>query len=250
METLAVLRPGPVGEIRFDRPEVLNAMGRLFPEEMLTAAEELGADPQVRVVLVTGAGRAFSSGLDLDDLAAGRIDKDWFLAAEAATRALEVREKAVIAGVQGWCLGGGVQVAIACDVRIAAADATFGLPAAKEALLPGMGTWRLPRLVGMDNARHLILSGEPIDATEAARIGLVNTVVAREDLEAELFTWAKRYAEVPASGVASAKRLANLAYDLPFAAFVEVVGDEMATLLATEDHLAARRAWATRPRKA
>jgi enoyl-CoA hydratase/carnithine racemase len=250
METMAVVRHGPVGEIRFDRPEVLNAMGRLFPEEMLAAAEELAVDPEVRVVLVTGAGRAFSSGLDLDDLAAGRIDKDWFLAAEQAIRALEVMGKAVIAGVQGWCLGGGVQVAIACDVRIAAADATFGLPAAREAFLPGMGTWRLPRTVGMGNARHLILSGESIDAAEAARIGLVNKVVPRDDLEAELFAWAKRYAEVPAPSLASAKRLANLAYDLPFAAFVEVIGDEMATLLATEEHQAARRAWTTRPRKA
>jgi enoyl-CoA hydratase len=142
---MLVLRHGPVGEIRFHRPEVLNAMGKPFPAELRAAVGDLAADSEVRVVLLTGAGRAFSSGLDLDDLAAGRIDRDWFLAAEHAIRALETMDKAVIAGVQGWCLGGGVQVAIACDVRIAADDAIFGLPAAKEAFLPGMGTWRLPR---------------------------------------------------------------------------------------------------------
>src|SRR5439155_9759348 len=202
METLALLRHGAVGEIRFNRPEVLNAMGERFPGEMAAAAHEMGADPDVRAVLLTGAGRAFSSGLELADLGAGKIDTDWFIAAEHALRALETMDKAVIAGVQGWCLGGGVQIAIACDVRIAAADATFGLPAAQEAFIPGMGTWRLPRLVGMGNARHLILSGEPIDAAEAARIGLVNKVVPRADLDAELHAWGKRYAEVPAPSLA------------------------------------------------
>jgi len=247
---LAVLRHGPVGEIRFNRPEVLNAMAEPFPAEMRAAAEELAADPEVRVVLVTGAGRAFSSGLDLDDLVAGRIDRDWFIAAEHALRALETMDKPVIAGVQGWCLGGGVQVAITCDVRIAADDAIFGLPAAKEAFLPGMGTWRLPRLIGMGHARHLILSGEPVDAAEAARIGLVHTVVPRSGLESELHAWAKRYAEVPGPSLAAAKRLCNQAYDLPFEAFVEAISDEMGAVLATEEHLAARRAWATRVRQA
>jgi enoyl-CoA hydratase/carnithine racemase len=247
---MLVLRHGPVGEIRFNRPEVLNAMGEPFPGEMRAAAEELAADPEVRVVLLTGAGRAFSSGLDLDDLAAGRIDRDWFIAAEHGFRVLETMDKAVIAGVQGWCLGGGVQVAIACDVRIAADDATFGLPAAKEAFLPGMGTWRLPRLIGMGHARHLVLSGQPIDAVEAARIGLVHKVVPRSALETELHAWAERYAEVPAPSLAAAKRLCNQAYDLPFEAFVEAIGDEMAGVLATEEHLAARRAWVSRVRPA
>jgi enoyl-CoA hydratase/carnithine racemase len=250
VETVAVLRHGGVGEIRLDRPEVLNAMGVPFPDEMAAAIRELAADPTVRVVVVTGAGRAFSSGLDLDDLAAGRIDRDWFIRAEHVMRALETMAVAVIAGVQGWCLGGGVQLAIACDVRIAAGDAMFALPAAKEAFLPGMGTWRLPRLIGMGHARHLVLSGESIDAAEAARIGLVNKVVPRADLEAEVFAWAERYAEVPAPSLASAKRLSNLAYDLPFASFVDVIGEEMAAVLSTEEHLAARRAWATRQKRA
>jgi enoyl-CoA hydratase/carnithine racemase len=249
VETLTILRHDAVGEIRFNRPEVLNAMGGPFPQELRAAAEELEADPAVRAVLLTGAGRAFSSGLDLDDLVAGRIDTDWFIAAEHAIRRLETMDKAVIAGVQGWCLGGGVQVAIACDIRIAADDATFGLPAAKEAFLPGMGTWRLPRLIGMGHARHLILSGEAIDAAEAARIGLVHKVVPRDDLDAELHAWAKRYAEVPRPSLAAAKRLTNLAYDLPFEAFVEAIGKEMAAVLATEEHMAARRAWADRPKR-
>lgn len=246
MPTLQVRRRGAVGEIRINRPEVLNAMGETWPGEMRAATSELEADPEVRVVLVTGAGRAFSSGVDLDDLAAGRIGEDWFATGTQVIRALETMPKPVLAGIQGFCLGGGVQLAIACDVRIAADDAVFALPAVKEALLPGSAPWRLPRLIGMGHARHLILSGEPIDAQEALRIGLVNTVVARADLEAELDAWAKKYLEVLAPTVAWAKRLCNEAYDLPYEHFVESLGEAMAAVLSTEEHLAARRAWLER----
>jgi enoyl-CoA hydratase/carnithine racemase len=237
---------GPVCELRLNRPEVLNAMGREWPDDMLAAAATAQADPEIRVVLVTGEGRAFCSGLDLTHLAAGDIPLAWFHRAELAYRALETVEKAVIAGVQGHCIGGGLQIAIACDVRIAADDAILGLPATQEAFLPGMGTWRLPRLIGMGHARHLILSGETIDATEALRIGLVNRVVPRRDLDAELDAWARRYLEVPAPSLRGAKRLANQAFDLSFEAFLGEIDREMEIALASEEHQAARRAWLAR----
>ena len=243
---IEVLRHGPVGEIRMNRPRVHNAMGLSFPNDLRPAVADLEADPSIRVVLLTGEGPSFSSGLDLDDLAAGVIDIPWFHANEILFRRLESMGKPVIAGVAGWCLGGGLQIAIACDVRIAADDARFGLPASKEAFLPGMGTWRLPRLVGMGWARHLILSGEPIDAAEALRIGLVHKVVPRAELEEELMDWAKRYGEVPAGSMAGAKQLCNQAYDLPFEGFVEELTTAMAVAISTEDHLALRRAWAAR----
>jgi enoyl-CoA hydratase/carnithine racemase len=247
VNTLEVRRRGPIGEIRLRRPQVLNAMGLGFPEDLLAAAGELGGDPGVRVVLVTGEGRAFSSGLDLDDLAAGHISVEWFHRAELAFRALETLDKLVIAGVQGWCLGGGMQLAIACDVRVAADDAFFGLPAAREAFLPGMGgVWRLPRLIGMGRARHLVLSGETVGAAEAERIGMVNTVVPRDALFVELEAWAKRYMELPGPSLRWAKRLCDQAFDLPFEAFLDRMDEAMAAVLATEEHLAARRAWAAR----
>jgi len=96
-------------------------------------------DPAIRVVLLTGEGRAFCSGLDLTDLAAGRIDGRWFHQAEIAFRAVEMLEKAVIAGLQGHCIGGGLQVTLTCDVRIAAADAILGLPATKKRSFPAWG---------------------------------------------------------------------------------------------------------------
>jgi enoyl-CoA hydratase/carnithine racemase len=127
MSRIEIEKRGPIGEIRLNRPEVLNAMGGDWPADMLSAAAEMNDDPEIRVVLVTSAGRAFCSGLDLTDLVDGEISARWFHEAELAYRALETMNKPVIAGIQGPCLGGGVQIAIACDVRIAADDAIIGL---------------------------------------------------------------------------------------------------------------------------
>jgi enoyl-CoA hydratase/carnithine racemase len=221
-------------------------MGRDWPDDMLAAAAEMQQDAAIRVVLVTGEGRAFCSGLDLTDLAAGAIPNAWFHRAELAYRALETMDKPVVAGIQGYCIGGGLQIAIACDARIAAADAILGLPATKEAFLPGMSTWRLPRLVGMGWARHLILSGENVGAEEAARIGLVNRVVPRAALDHELEAWAARYLEVPRPSLAWAKRLTNQAFDLSFEEFLDEIDRAMDVVLASEEHQAARRAWKER----
>lgn len=245
---IEIRRRGPIGEIRLNRPDVLNAMGRDWPGDMLAAAREMQEDAAIRAVLVTGAGRAFCSGLDLTHLSAGDIPTAWFHQAELAYRALETMDKPVIAGVQGYCIGGGLQIAIACDVRIAAADAILGLPATKEAFLPGMGTYRLPRVIGMGWARHLILSGENIGADEAYRIGLVNRVVPPAELERELDAWAARYLEVPPPSITWAKRLTNQAFDLSFEEFLVEIDRAMDVVLASEEHQAARRAWKARKR--
>jgi enoyl-CoA hydratase/carnithine racemase len=246
MSRIAIEKRGPVGEIRLNRPEVLNAMGRDWPADMLSAAAEMNDDPEIRVVLVTGEGRAFCSGLDLNALVDGEISARWFHEAELAYRALETMNKPVIAGIQGHCLGGGVQIVIACDVRIAADDAIMGLPAAQEAFIPGMATWRLPRLIGVGQARHLILSGENISAEEACRTGLVNRVVARNRLEDALREWADRYKEVPTSTLKWVKQLTNQAMDLSFDAFLEEMDRAMQVALVSEEHLAARQAWRER----
>lgn len=246
MSRIEIEKRGSIGEIRLNRPEVLNAMGRDWPEDMLSAAAEMNDDPEIRVVLVTGEGRAFCSGLDLTALVDGEIPARWFHQAELAYRALETMNKPVIAGIQGHCLGGGVQIAIACDVRIAADDATIGLPAAQEAFIPGMATWRLPRLIGMGHARHLILSGENIGPEEACRIGLINRVVGRDSLEYELEEWAKRYAEVPPSTLKWVKHLTNQSFDLPFEAFLDEMDKAMRVVLVSEEHLAACQAWRER----
>jgi enoyl-CoA hydratase/carnithine racemase len=235
-----------VGEVRLNRPEVLNAMGSDWPADMRAALAELNDDPGIRAVIVTGEGRAFCSGLDLTEMASGKISLPWFREAELTYRSLETMDKPVIAGIHGYCLGGGVQIVIACDARIAADNAVFALPAAMEAFLPGMGTWRLPRLIGMGHARHLVLSGENIGAEEAFRIGLVNRVVPGDDLEGELDAWAARYAEVPAPSLKWGKWLVNQAWDVPFERFLGHLDHAMGTVLTTQEHHAALQAWWTR----
>lgn len=237
------IKDGPVGEIRLNQPEVLNAQGRHWPEDVLAAAREVGEDPEIRVVLLTGEGRSFCSGLNLTDLGRGEIPNEWFHKCEHAFRSMEIMDKPVIAGIQGHCLGGGLQVAIACDVRIAADDAVVGLPATREAFIPGMSTYRLPRVIGMAHARHLILSGQNIDAAEAHRIGLVNTVVPRAEFESELDSWVQWYLEVPRVSVVHSKRLSNMAFDLDFEQFLEEYDKAVETVTATEEHQAARREW-------
>ena len=156
---------------------------------------------------------------------------------------MEIMEKPVIAGIQGYCIGGGLQVAIACDVRIAADDAIIGLPATREAFIPGMGTYRLPRTIGMGHARHIILSGENMDADEAHRIGLVNKVVPRAELEDELEAWTQRYLEVPRVSRVWSKKLSNQAFDLDFEQFLEEYDRAVEEVTATEEHQTARREW-------
>jgi enoyl-CoA hydratase/carnithine racemase len=246
MAEIALLKRGPIAELRLNRPEVLNAMGRNWPADMQFAISEISDDPGIRVALLTGAGRAFCSGVDLTQLAAGEIPSRWFHDNEPVFRALETMDKPLIAGIQGYCIGGGLQIAIACDVRIAAHDAILGLPAAKEAFLPGMSTWRLARLIGMGHAKHLILSGQNIGPQEAYRMGLVNLVVPRESLERELEAMATRYLEVPALSLKWAKRLTNQSFDLPFEHFLDEFDRAMEVVLASDEHQAAMRAWRER----
>jgi enoyl-CoA hydratase/carnithine racemase len=246
MARIELKKRGPIGEIRLNRPDVLNALGHQWPQDMLAAAQEMQDDAAICVVLVTGEGRTFCSGLDLTQLARGEIPNQFFHDAEYAFRAMETMDKAVIAGLQGYCIGGGLQLAIACDVRIATDDAILGLPAVQEAFLPGMGTYRLPRLIGMGNARHLILSGENVDAQEAYRVGMVNKVVPRADLDAELESWAQRYLEVPRPSLTWAKRLSNQSLDLAFDRFVPVFDAAMETVISSGEHQAARKAWLER----
>ncbi len=244
---IRVLKRGPIGEIRFNEPWVLNAFGPNFTDDMLAAIEEVREDPDIRAVLVTGEGESFSSGMNLTSLGRGEITNEWFHRNEHAFRALETLEKPVICGLQGYCIGGGLQIAIACDARIAADDAIVGLPAVKEAFIPGMSTYRLPRLIGMGHARHLILSGQNIGATEAYRIGLVNKVVPREELRGELEAWAEVYLEVPRPSVAWSKRLSNMAFDLTFERYLEEEYDRAVdAVISTEEHQAARREWLER----
>jgi enoyl-CoA hydratase len=175
--------------VTINRPDKLNALNDQVVEDLRDAAERIATDPEVRGALITGAGpKAFIAGADIADLARqGPFDgKARALRGQAVLRRLETCGKPVIAAVNGFALGGGCELAMACHIRVASENAKFGQPEVKLGIIPGYaGTQRLPRLVGKGRALQLLLGGEMIDAQEAYRIGLVNKVVPADQLLSE-----------------------------------------------------------------
>jgi len=171
-----------IAVITIDRPKVLNALNAATIAELSEAFEQAAADPAIRVVLLTGAGqKSFVAGADISELAA--VDevagRAYSVAGQKLFRRIETLGKPVIACINGFALGGGCELAMACTLRVAAEDARFGQPEVKLGVIAGFGgTQRLPRLVGRGAALKMLLSGAMIPASEALRIGLVDEVVA------------------------------------------------------------------------
>ncbi len=188
METISIEFDRGVATIFLDRPEKLNAMNQAMFAELGTAADFVRDEPEVKVAVITGRGRAFCAGIDLSSIADFKDSS----AAEFRTmvrriqrnfRALELIEKPVISMVQGHCLGAGLEVALASDMILASTQATFGLLEVNVGLVVDLGaSQRLPRYIGIHRAKELILTGKKIDAAEADRIGLVNSVYQPEEL--------------------------------------------------------------------
>ena len=153
--------------VNFTRESHLNAINNQGTVQLNRLAMALREDPDIRVVVIRGQGRAFCTGIDLKELAADSIDMSYHERWEKALRILEKMEKVLIVGMHGYCLGGGLQLAMACDIRVSTPDCQIGLPAIRESLIPGLGTWRLPRYVGWGRAKRLILGGENITGTAA-----------------------------------------------------------------------------------
>jgi enoyl-CoA hydratase len=176
----------PLAVVTLDRPKALNALNAETLRELESVFGELAADPAIRVILLTGAGgRAFAAGADIRELAAVAPEegKAFALRGQGVLRRIETLSKPVIACIQGFALGGGCELAMACTVRIAAEDAKLGQPEVKLGVIAGYGgTQRLPRLVGRGAGLKMLLSGAMIDAREALRIGLVDEVVPAADL--------------------------------------------------------------------
>ncbi len=175
-----------VATITVNRPKALNALNRQTLEELLACSREIAVDQGVRVVVVTGAGeKAFIAGADIsamqsmDALAAREFGR----LGQSVMDALEDLPQPVIAAINGFALGGGCELAMACDIRLASDTARFGQPEVKLGVVPGFGgTQRLPRLIGRGAANELLFSGEMINAQEALRLGLVNRVVPQGEL--------------------------------------------------------------------
>ncbi|MGO8788828.1 MAG: enoyl-CoA hydratase/isomerase family protein [Terriglobia bacterium] len=185
-ETLLYDKRNAIGYVAINRPEKLNAMNRKVMEELFDCFQALQRDEEVRVVILTGSGeKAFVAGADINELALqGPVEgKETARFGQRVFDLIENLGKPVIAAINGFAVGGGCELAMACTLRIAAETARLGQPEVKIGLLPGYGgSQRLPRLVGKCRALELILTGEPITAPEAHRVGLVNQVVPAPEL--------------------------------------------------------------------
>ena len=213
-ETLLLQRRGRVAIITINRPEKRNALNIKTREEGAAVLEELRGDDAVGVLVITGAGdKAFIAGADIAEFA-GRtaLTQRAVMLSRSLFNAIDAFPKPIIAMINGYCLGGGCEVALACDIRIASENASFGQPEINLGIIPGGGgTQRLTRLVGEGKAMEMILTGEIIDARTAFAIGLVNHVVPLDQLEAKTLEIANRIAEKGPISVSLAKEAVKIA---------------------------------------
>ena len=218
-ETMTLSREGGLVRIELTRPERLNAFAMTGTRELLDAANRLAADEDVRMVSITGSGRAFSTGIDLKDLAAGQIDPSYFDMWDRALRVFETMDKLVLCLIHGYAVGGGLQLALACDIRACTPSAQLGLPAIKEGLIPGLGTFRLARYIGLGRAKSLIIRGNMIDGTEAERIGMVDHLVGEDTALEEFEALIGEYASTNSAGCRASKQMLLDCFDLGWEAF-------------------------------
>jgi enoyl-CoA hydratase len=209
-------RHGAVALLRLNRPEALNALSDEVLAALCGALDAVEESEDVRSVVLCGAGRAFAAGADvaaMRELAPAEV-----LGGERGKRWERLRSVRVpiVAAVHGWCLGGGCELALTCDIVLAAENARFGLPEAGLGLIPGAGgTQRLPRIAGRSLALEVILSGRTLTAREALQHGICSRVVAPEALERETLALAARIAERPALAVRLAREAVAHAFELP-----------------------------------
>lgn len=218
-ENILVERHERVGLVRLNRPKALNALNDALMDELGAALLAFDADEGIGAIVITGSDRAFAAGADIAAM------KDWsymdVYKSEYITRnweAIKRVRKPVIASVAGYALGGGCELAMMCDLIIAADTAKFGQPEIKLGVIPGAGgTQRLPRAIGKAKAMDLVLTGRPMDASEAESAGLVSRVVPAERLLEESLAAASAIASYSLPAVMMAKEAINRAYDMPLA---------------------------------
>jgi enoyl-CoA hydratase/carnithine racemase len=226
---------GHLARLRLNRPEVLNAANWAWVQDLVTATDYFAQNKEIRVLIVSGEGRAFCSGLDVKDLARGDLPLDWFVTWERGVMALTNLPVITIAAVHGYCLGGGLQVALACDLFMASSDAIFSIPAVKEGVVAALGPMRLTRLIGVARAKYLCFLGRRFSPQEALDMGLVHEVVAPADLEQHVLKMAQELLEIPFTALLLTKRQIDRALEYDTATlFNELIADQDACLHSAE----------------
>lgn len=231
-------RTDRIGIVKINRPDVYNAVNVEAILELEQAMKDLNDDKSVYVIIITGEGKAFVSGSDISRLKTmdAIAAREYSQTGQRVLSYIENMEKPVIAAVNGFALGSGCELAMACDIRIASEKAKFGQPEVKLGLIPGhAGTQRLARLVGVGKAKELIFTGDTIDAQEALRIGLVNQVVSPEALIEEVKKLANKIMEVSPTAVRIAKTVINRGADANLTTANSYETEAFSILFSTED---------------
>jgi enoyl-CoA hydratase len=245
-ETLTIAIADRIATLTVNRPDKLNALNDRVIAELGSTIDALRNDASVGGIILTGAGRAFVAGADISELENhGAVSmKALAQRGQDVFRRFETSPKPVIAAVNGFALGGGCELAMACHIRIASDFAKFGQPEVKLGLVPGYGgTQRLPRLVGKGRALQLLLTGEIIDAQEAYRIGLVNRVVPANDLLAAATATMQIILANGPLALAHCIEAVNAGYDLPLADALTLEATAFGLLAATDDKREGTRAF-------
>jgi len=212
-----------VGWITLNRPAVLNALSTELAAALADHAETAAADPRARQVVVRGAGRAFCSGMDRTALAAGTIGEAFYRHWNRALDCLEDMPKITVAVLHGYSIGGGLQLALGCDLRLATDDAVLGLGATRHALVPDGAVLRLARVIGVGRAKELALLNDHVSPAEARAMGLVNWVCAPADLERTLASIIERARSAAPTATAHTKRLLHASFHTDPRAILEEV---------------------------
>ena len=235
-ETIVVEVRGRVGLIKLNRPEALNALNQQLTGELLDAAEAFARDPAIGCLLITGSEKAFAAGADIKEMSDRSYMEMYGNDAFSAWERLTALRKPIIAAVAGFALGGGCELAMICDIIIAADTARFGQPEIKLGVMPGIGgTQRLSRLVGKAKAMEMCLTGRIMDAAEAERSGLVSRVVPAAELLSEALKAAETIASMSLPIAMMTKESINRAYETTLAEGIRFERRVFHAMFATAD---------------
>ena len=242
-ETVTIDKKECVAVITLNRPKSLNALNAQMCQDLLTAINKVSTDETVRALVLTGAGRAFCAGLDLKGYELGTLTgeayRQWHrrFGIQDVVRHIYNLEIPTIAMVNGTCVGAGFDMALSCDMRIGSDGAKFMVANIKAGFIPDDGgTYLLPKVIGLAKACELVFTGDPVDAEEALRIGILNRLVPQEDLEEKTLAFAGQIANGPSIAIKLAKTLMYKGFSGDLDSALEAEAMVQALLVSTEDH--------------
>lgn len=243
-EYIEVSIEGAIGVVMLNRPKVLNAINRPMVTEIVTVIEEFDRDEEVKVIVLSGKGRAFAAGADIDEMAEATAIELELLNQFTEWDRLAWVKKPIVGAVQGFALGGGFELALCCDILFAAHDAEFGFPEISLGVMPGAGgTQRLTKLMGKSKAMEWLLTGDRMSADEALHHGVINRVVAKELLMEETMKFARKIGKQAPLSLRLIKESVHKAVDYPIYEGMQFERKNFYLLFASKDQKEGMRAF-------